>query len=224
MRRLTVDPDQLRLAQEAVRRLTADPDQIRRAEEAVRRLTADPDQIRRAEEAVRRLTADPDQIRRAEEAVRRLTADRELTRRLQQTLDELGSPAGLSQLNSALESLEVLDQTDIDLSLGEEAEVGDAFSQLRTAVEIWNADAGDVSILIAGSDSDSAFGWLDALPTVVQLKLWLSTIDVLNGLLLLVGFLSPSSVPMGVVLATEVLIRLNRALLERLDTKGPEGD
>ena len=186
-------------------------------------MTADPEQIRIAQETLRRMAADPDQSRIAQETLRRMTANPEVYQRLQRTLDALRHPAGLAQLASVLESVGFSEGAPVASSPGEDAEVKEAVSELRTALERWNADAAELSALAAGADSDDAFGWLDRLPTVVQVKLWLSVLDVLNGLLLFIGYLSPESVPIGAVVAAEVLIRLNRALLDRLDTKDSAG-
>jgi vacuolar-type H+-ATPase subunit I/STV1 len=233
VRRLTEGPDflrRIREQQERTRQLTEGPDflrRIREQQERTRQLTEGPDflrRIREQQERTRQLTEGPDflrRIREQQEQIRRLTEAPEFNLRFQETLDELRSPVGLSELASELESAESAAGAVVDSSLDHEAQADQALGELRAALEEWNADAGGAAAFAAGSDSEAAFGWIDVLPTVVQLKLLLSTLDVLNGLLLVVGYLSPASVPMAVVLVAEALIRLNRALLERLNNDRP---
>jgi hypothetical protein len=89
---------------------------------------------------------------------------------------------------------------------------------LRDAVMEWSEAASTSTQQPAASEIDVEFGWIDLLPTFAQLKLLVATMDILNATLLLLSYLEPESAPpMALLLVTEVLIRLVRTLLDRLE-------
>ncbi len=228
IRQITEGPEylrRLRETQDAIRQITEGPEYLRRLREtqdAIRQITEGPEYLRRLREtqdAIRQITEGPEflrQMREQQELIARITRQPEFDQLLGQSLDGLRNPAGLAALDVELESFETAANAIVESSAERQPAADVAIAQLRTALEDWNADAVEASALAVEADSDVAFGWIDALPTVAQLKLLLSTLDVLNALLIFVGLLSHGLVPQGVVAAAEVLIRLERALLERL--------
>jgi hypothetical protein len=65
--------------------------------------------------------------------------------------------------------------------------------------------------------TDAEFGWIDLLPAPAQLKLLITTLDILNAVLFLAAHVDPAAgPPLTIMLAADVLIRLARALQDRL--------
>lgn len=131
---------------------------------------------------LRQLQEQSDRIRRAmaqPEAVRAMRQLEEQSERIR----KLTGPFGRDLLAA---QLQVLTQRDFVDEIGLRPEGGEAMSTLATvreATAAWIEEAQSAAISPEAQPPPEDFGWVELLPTVVQLKLLMATMDVLSGLL-----------------------------------------
>ena len=103
------------------------------------------------------------------------------------------------------------------------------FDELSERIEEWD-DAAEAAVesaeeleeLEIGAEED--FGWVDLLPEAAQLRLLVSTLGVLNALLILMAT-AAASLPLTLGLAAAALLRLAEVLLDRLERRsGDDGE
>jgi hypothetical protein len=166
-------------------------------------------ELQEQSERVRQLMTEPD-------AVRQMRELQEQSERVRQLM----SPSGRDVLTSHLQALtqpEFIAQLDLGLEAGQ-AEVG--LRSLGDAASAWIATAQLEPLAPSSELPATDFGWVELLPTLAQLNLLPSTMDVLNGLFLLVSYLAPGSAPpMALLLMIEALLRLARFLFARVDSQ-----
>ena len=102
----------------------------------------------------------------------------------------------------------------------------DTAADLESGVRQWAEEVAGIADLDpallepreAGADD---LAWLAYLPTLVQMKLLTQTLAVLNTVLLAAATLGAAAVPLALVLAAEVLIKLAEALMTYVSDDNP---
>jgi hypothetical protein len=205
---------------ERIRQMMAEPEGLRRMRELqeqserIRQMMAEPEGLRRMRELqeqserIRQMMAEPEGLRRMRELQEQSERIRQMT-----------GPAGRDVLTSQLRALTQPDFI-ASLRLSSLSDEDDrTLSKLPEAMSTWVAEAGAVPMVPSFEPTSDEFAWVELLPSVAQLKLLNSTLDILNGLLLLIAYLAPESAPpMPMLLTIEVLLRLVRFLFVRLDS------
>lgn len=215
--RLLRDPARWRRAQEQAQ-LLSDPARWRQIQEQARllgdrarwqqlqvqaRLVSDPARWQRAREDLRLLT-DPSALASAYD---RLAAARIGVARLQEEVRPLRDPVLLDELDAAARDSALPPAASLDREINNWDE------------ELLEVTALDPALLGARDGDGGDFSWVGALPTLVQMRLLVQSLSMLNMIMLAAATLGVAAVPLPLILAAEVLIRFSDILWTHIREK-----
>ena len=224
--RLVSDPAVWRQAQEQAK-LLGDPASWRRAQEDAR-LLGDPATWKRVQEQAG-ILSDASMWRRLQEQVQQL-GDPARWQTARENVRVLTDPVALRTAEARrAEIIEALGRLRQDIGPVAETRVLDGLRSaepggveaargLAEAARLWQeqfaeVEGLDAALLEPREGGEGEFDWVAYLPKLVRMKLLVQSLSVLNMVMLAAATMGAAAVPLGVVLAAEVLIRLIDALI-----------